>query len=76
MAAVLAAPSALARSDSPYCAVSRGFEILYEDCSYPTLAACLQEIRGLGGHCRPNSYYVPPPPDRRYPDRRHPRPPR
>jgi NAD-dependent oxidoreductase involved in siderophore biosynthesis len=70
------APGALARSDQAYCAVSRGFDILYEDCSYPSLAACLETIRGLGGHCRPNAYYVPRPPERRYPERGPPRPPR
>jgi Protein of unknown function (DUF3551) len=74
--AVLLAPSAAARANAAYCAVSRGFEISYEDCSFATFRACLQEIRGLGGSCRPNARYAPPPPDRRYPDRRQTRPPR
>jgi hypothetical protein len=74
--AVVLAPSAAARPNAAYCAVSRGFEITYEDCSFATFEACLEEIRGLGGSCRPNARYVPPPPDRRYPDRRQTRPPR
>jgi Protein of unknown function (DUF3551) len=57
---VVAAPSAVARSGYPYCAVSRGANIDYQDCSYATFAACLEEIRGLGGYCRPNARYVPP----------------
>jgi hypothetical protein len=71
---VVAAPHAGARSNYAYCAVSRGVDITYEDCSYATFAACLEEIRGLGGYCRPNRYYVPRPPDRRDSDRRQPRP--
>jgi Protein of unknown function (DUF3551) len=69
---VVAAPNAIARSGYPYCAVSRGANIDYQDCSYATFAACLDEIRGLGGYCRPNARYVPPPvaPQR---DRQHPR---
>jgi hypothetical protein len=69
---VVAVPNAVARSGYPYCAVSRGANIDYQDCSYATFAACLEEIRGLGGHCRPNARYVPPTvaPQR---DRRHPR---
>ena len=74
--AVVLAPSAAARTNAAYCAVSRGFEITYEDCSFATFEACLEEIRGLGGSCRPNARYVPPSPDRRYPDRRQARPPR
>ena len=54
--------------------VSRGFEMIYEDCSFPTFEACLEEIRGLGGSCRPNARYVPPAPDRRHPNRRRPPP--
>ena len=73
---VLATLQAGARSSYAYCAVSRGFEIVYEDCSFATFEACLAEIRGLGGSCRPNSYYVPPPPERRYPDRSRQRLPR
>jgi Protein of unknown function (DUF3551) len=69
-----AVPNALARSDYPYCAVSRGADIIYEDCSYASFAACLEELRGLGGYCRPNARYVAPPvvanPDRRQPRRR------
>jgi hypothetical protein len=66
---MLAAPSASARTEYPYCAVSRGFGTTNENCSFPTFEACLQEIRGLGGYCSPNSYYVPPAPERRRPDR-------
>ncbi len=69
---VVAAPNAVARNGYPYCAMSRGADVGYQDCSYATFAACLEEIRGLGGYCRPNARYVPPPvaPQR---DRRHPR---
>jgi hypothetical protein len=44
----------------------------YQDCSYATFAACLEDIRGLGGYCQPNARYVPAPvaPKR---DRRPPR---
>jgi hypothetical protein len=45
---VVAAPSAVARSEYPYCAVSRGANIDYQNCSYATFAAWLEEIRGLG----------------------------
>jgi Protein of unknown function (DUF3551) len=71
IASVVAVPSAVARTDQPYCAVSRGADIVYEDCSYVNFAACLEELRGLGGYCRPNARYVAPPvvpqPDRRRP---------
>jgi len=73
IAAAVAVPNAAARTDYPYCAVSRGADIIYEDCSYGSFAACLEEIRGLGGYCRPNARYVAPPvvpqPDRRQPRR-------
>jgi Protein of unknown function (DUF3551) len=64
---VVAVPDAVARSNYPYCAMSRGADISYQDCSYTTFAACLEEIRGLGGYCRPNARYAPPPPVRRNP---------
>ena len=69
---VVGVPDAVARSNYPYCAMSRGADVGYQDCSYATFAACLEEIRGLGGYCRPNARYVPPPivPQR---NRRHPR---
>src|SRR4029453_17042687 len=46
---VVAVPDAVARSNYPYCAMSRGADVGYQDCSYATFAACLEEIRGLGG---------------------------
>ena len=73
IASVVAGPNAAARTNYPYCAVSRGADIIYEDCSYASFAACLDEIRGLGGYCRPNARHVAPPvvpePDRRQPRR-------
>jgi hypothetical protein len=76
IASVAAVPNVVARTNYPYCAVSRGSEIVYEDCSYDSFAACLEELRGLGGYCRPNARYVAPPAVRREPDRRRPPPPR
>ena len=72
---ILGAPDAEARNGHPYCAVSRGFEITYENCSFASFAACLEEIRGLGGFCRPNASYVAPAavPDGRRPRRGEPR---
>jgi Protein of unknown function (DUF3551) len=69
---VVAVPDAVARSSYPYCAMSRGADMGYQDCSYATFAACLEDIRGLGGYCQPNARYVPAPvaPKR---DRRPPR---
>ncbi|MGE0521421.1 MAG: DUF3551 domain-containing protein [Variibacter sp.] len=55
---------AAAGVDHPYCAVSRGYDMTYERCSFATLELCLEEVRGLGGFCRPNSYYRGPPPAR------------
>jgi Protein of unknown function (DUF3551) len=70
---VVAVPDAVARSSYPYCAMSRGADVGYQDCSYATFEACLEEIRGLGGFCQPHARYVPPPiapqRDRRYPRR-------
>ena len=71
--AALLAPDVDARSGYPYCAVSRGFEITYENCSFASFATCLEEIRGLGGYCRPNAYYVAPPPPAYAPEGRRPR---
>jgi hypothetical protein len=73
MLSVLGASRADARNGYPYCAVSRGFEITYENCSFASFAACLEEIRGLGGFCRPNAYYVAPPPPAYAPEGRRPR---
>ena len=73
IASVVPVPNAVARTTYPYCAVSRGADIVYDDCSYASFAACLDEIRGLGGYCRPNARYAVPPvvpqPDRRQPRR-------
>ncbi|MBN8956313.1 MAG: DUF3551 domain-containing protein [Rhizobiales bacterium] len=72
-AVIAAAGSALAPAtvneaaagvDHPYCAVSRGYDMTYERCSFATLELCLEEVRGLGGFCRPNSYYRGPQPAR------------
>lgn len=41
----------------PYCAISGGAGISYEECRFATFELCLEEIRGLGGYCRPNAYY-------------------
>src|SRR5262245_14030360 len=71
---VVAVPYAAARSNYPYCAMSRGADVGYQDCSYATFEACLEEIRGLGGFCQPNARHVSPPPIRRDPDRRRPPP--
>jgi hypothetical protein len=51
----------LARTEPAYCAVSRGQGTVYQDCRYATLAECLEELKGLGGHCQPNPRYVAPP---------------
>jgi Protein of unknown function (DUF3551) len=71
---VVTVRDAVARSNYPYCAMSRGADVGYQDCSYATFAACLEEIRGLGGYCRPNARYAPAPPVRRNPNRRPPTP--
>jgi hypothetical protein len=65
-ACVLLAASTLpadvqARTVYPYCAVSRGHEMTYEDCSFRTFELCLEEIKGLRGFCQPNRHYVQPP---------------
>jgi hypothetical protein len=45
----------------PYCAASRGHEENYMDCSFATLEACLEELKGMRGNCALNPYYVAPP---------------
>ena len=74
IASVVAVPDTVALTNYPYCAMSRGADIGYEDCSYDSFAACLEELRGLGGYCRPNARYVAPPtvpePTRRRPRRK------
>jgi uncharacterized protein DUF3551 len=70
---ILGASDADARDGYPYCAVSRGYESSYENCSFASFAACLEEIRGLGGYCRPNAYYAAPPPPGSATDGRRPR---
>jgi hypothetical protein len=52
-----------------WCANSRGGGMQYKNCGFRTLPDCLEEIRGLGGDCQPNPYYVRPPP---YAPERHP----
>jgi len=76
MVSVLAAPNATARTDPPYCAVSRGFGVTYEDCGFASFAACQEEVRGMGGFCRPNARYMAPapPPAEPPPDARRVRP--
>jgi hypothetical protein len=64
LAPAVVSDTASAAVDHPYCAVSRGYEITYEQCSFATLELCLEEVRGLGGYCRPNSYYRGPMPAR------------
>lgn len=51
--AALFGGAALAAS-FPYCAISRGGDVSYTDCSYASLEACREEILGLGGFCQPN----------------------
>lgn len=57
-----------------WCANSRGGGMQYKNCSFRTLPDCLEEIRGLGGDCQPNPYYVRLPPH--HPLTRHAHPPR
>ena len=62
----------------PYCAASRGHEENYMDCSFATLEACLEELKGMRGNCALNPYYVAPPPrapSSSKPQRVHPRQP-
>ena len=63
-AELLSQGGAQARTIHPYCAVSRGHDMGYEDCSFTTFELCLEEVRGLGGYCKPNSYYRGPLPAR------------
>jgi hypothetical protein len=60
LAATLAVPQASARNGSAYCAVSQGHEMSYENCGFATFEACLEELKGMRGYCRPNQYYVAP----------------
>ncbi|MGE3994223.1 MAG: DUF3551 domain-containing protein [Variibacter sp.] len=53
---------AQARTAYPYCAVSRGADMGYEECAFATFELCLEEVRGLGGYCKPNARYRGPPP--------------
>jgi hypothetical protein len=41
----------------PYCL----FDVDYTNCGYPSFAACLEASRGVGGLCRENPMYIPPP---------------
>jgi len=61
LSAVSFSGAASAQSPYAYCAVSRGVEGNYEDCSFATLADCREELKGLGGFCQLNPRYVPPP---------------
>jgi len=61
LAASTLAADAQARTVYPYCAVNRGHEMTYEDCSFRTFELCLEEIKSLRGFCQPNRYYVQPP---------------
>ena len=38
-----------------YCHYDREFT----NCGYPSLAACVESARGVGGNCQPNPLYVP-----------------
>jgi hypothetical protein len=60
--ACASAHTAQARTAYPYCAVSRGADMGYEECAFATFALCLEEVRGLGGYCKPNARYRGPPP--------------
>ncbi|HET9904049.1 MAG TPA: DUF3551 domain-containing protein [Xanthobacteraceae bacterium] len=46
-----------AQSDYAYCAYTGGRNA-FENCGYYTLQQCLEAMHGVGGHCRPNPYYV------------------
>ena len=50
---VVAVPDAVARSSYPYCAMSRGADMGYQDCSYATFAACLEDILGSAATASP-----------------------
>jgi hypothetical protein len=45
----------------PYCHFDRDFT----NCGYPSLAACVEAARGVGGNCQPNPQYFPDQPRRR-----------
>jgi Protein of unknown function (DUF3551) len=51
---------ASARTGSAYCAVSQGHEMASENCGFATFEACLEELKGIRGYCRPNQYYAAP----------------
>jgi uncharacterized protein DUF3551 len=54
------ASSASAASAYPYCAVSRGADMSYEQCSFGSLEECQAEVVSLRGYCHPNPRYVAP----------------
>ena len=59
---VLFAASAIgtsAHADGPWCAF---YDALYAtNCGFHTYEQCLATVSGAGGHCEPNTMYVPPP---------------
>ena len=42
-----------AGSAYPFCAVAGGYNS-YENCTYPSFAACRAAVSGVGGNCAPN----------------------
>lgn len=57
---VTGAGSAFAAPVYPYCAVTRGADMSYEECSFASLQECQAEVVGLRGYCQPNPRYVAP----------------
>ncbi len=64
--ALMAAPTPSLAREYPWCAQ---YSWSNYNCGFVTFQQCLDTISGVGGFCKPNPRFVPPPP-RRYKERR------
>ncbi len=51
-----AANPAKAAPPYPFCAIAGGYNS-YENCGYPSFAACMAAVSGVGGYCNVNPRY-------------------
>lgn len=58
--ALFGSSSASAVVERRWCAVIRGHETTSEICTFDTLEQCREEVLGVGGWCKLNSYFKEP----------------
>jgi hypothetical protein len=58
--AIIACSTSAKAQNYPWCAQYGGGMGGATNCGFTTFQQCLDNIRGLGGFCNPNTQYVPP----------------